>query len=84
MVKDKEVSKALSYLPKTAHYLFTKAQTPRALSEEELQAIATTIGLQGATYANVNTALKEVLTHAHKDDLILVCGSVFLVAEVTL
>jgi dihydrofolate synthase/folylpolyglutamate synthase len=84
MVKDKAVNKALSYLPKTAHYYFTKAQTPRALPEEELQAVAASLDLHGATYPDVNTALKEVLTHAHKDDLILVCGSVFLVAEVEL
>src|SRR4051794_19819660 len=84
MVKDKEVSKSLSHLPKTAHYYFTKAQTPRALPEEELQAIAATLGLQGTVYANANEALKEILTHAHKDDLIVVCGSVFLIAEVAL
>src|SRR4051794_38948711 len=84
MVKDKEVSKSLSHLPKTAHYYFTKAQTPRALPEEELQAVAATLGLQGAVYTNVNTALQEILTHAHKDDLILICGSVFLIAEVAL
>jgi dihydrofolate synthase/folylpolyglutamate synthase len=84
MVKDKEVSKALSHLPKTAHYYFTKAQTPRALAEQELQATARTLGLQGATYTDVNTALQEVLTHAHKEDLVLICGSVFLVAEVEL
>jgi len=84
MVKDKEVSKALSNLPKTAHYYFTRAQTPRALPEVELQAVAATLGLQGTIYDNVNTALKEILTHAHKDDLVLVCGSVFLIAEVAL
>jgi len=84
MVKDKEVSKSLSHLPKTAHYYFTKAQTPRALPEEELQATAATLGLHGTTYPNVNTALQEILTHAHKDDLVLICGSVFLVAEVVL
>ncbi len=84
MVKDKAVSEALSYLPKTAHYYFTKAQTPRALPEAELAAIAMEIGLQGRSFSNVNTALEEVLTHAQKDDLVLVCGSVFLVAEVAL
>jgi len=84
MVKDKEVSKSLSHLPKTAHYYFTRAQTPRALPENELKSIAASVGLQGMTYTNVNAALKEILTHAHKDDLVLVCGSVFLVAEVEL
>ena len=82
MVKDKEITKSLAHLPKTAHYYFTKAQTPRALPEENLKTVAATLNLQGATFPDVNAALKEVLTHAHKDDLVLVCGSVFLVAEV--
>lgn len=84
MVKDKEVEKVLSLLPKYATYYFTKAQIPRALSENELAEKATGIGLQGTTYAEVNDALQHVLQHAHKDDLILVCGSVFLVGEVVL
>jgi dihydrofolate synthase/folylpolyglutamate synthase len=39
-------------------------------------------GLEGKTFSDVNTALKEALTHAAKDDLILICGSVFLVGEI--
>ena len=31
---------------------------------------------------NVNEAIKEAKSKAHKDDLILICGSVFLVGEV--
>jgi len=30
----------------------------------------------------VNTALKEAMAKAKENDLVLVCGSVFLVAEV--
>ncbi|QEC66380.1 bifunctional folylpolyglutamate synthase/dihydrofolate synthase [Panacibacter ginsenosidivorans] len=82
MVKDKAVEKVLSLLPKFASYYFTKAQIPRALPENELAQRATAIGLQGKEFPEVNLALTEVLTHAHKDDLILVCGSVFLVGEV--
>ena len=59
MVKDKEVSKSLSHLPKTAHYYFTKAQTPRALPEEELQAIAATLGLQGTTLSKRQCSIKR-------------------------
>jgi len=82
MVKDKAVEKVLSYLPKTATYYFTKAQIPRALDENELAEKAAAIGLQGNTYSDVNIALRQALQHAHTEDLILVCGSVFLVGEV--
>jgi len=82
MVKDKEVEKVLVLLPKTATYYFTKAQIPRALDENILKEKATELYLNGFTYNNVNTALQAALQHAHKDDLILVCGSVFLVGEV--
>jgi len=38
--------------------------------------------LEGKIYANVNEALTTARAAAHADDLILVCGSVFLVGEV--
>jgi len=82
MVKDKEVEKVLALLPKYGTYYFTKAQIPRALPENELAEKATAAGLNGKTFPDVNTALKEALQHAYKDDLILICGSVFLVGEV--
>ncbi len=82
MVKDKEIDSVLALLPKQATYYFTQAQIPRALNAEILQAKANTIGLNGNIFPNVNAALKDALSHAHKDDMILVCGSVFLVGEV--
>ena len=82
MVKDKAIEKVLSLLPKTAAYYFTKAQIPRALSEKELAEIASVIGLQGYSFIDVNTAIQAALQHAQPKDLILVCGSVFLVGEV--
>jgi dihydrofolate synthase/folylpolyglutamate synthase len=81
-VRDKEVDKILSMLPKTAHYYFTQAQIPRALNAESLQEEAHEHGLKGKTYPDVNTALAEAKTSAGKNDLIIVCGSVFLVGEV--
>ncbi|CAN5432301.1 folylpolyglutamate synthase/dihydrofolate synthase family protein [soil metagenome] len=83
MVKDKEVEKVLALLPPYASYYFTRAQIPRALPENELAEKALAFGLSGKTFPNVNAAIKEAMQHAHKDDLILVCGSVFLVGEVT-
>ena len=82
MVKDKAIEKVLSLLPKTAAYYFTKAQIPRALPEKELAEIASVIGLQGYSFMDVNTAIQIALQHAQPKDLILVCGSVFLVGEV--
>jgi dihydrofolate synthase / folylpolyglutamate synthase len=82
VVKDKEIDKVLKLLPKTAHYYFTQAQIPRALNAEILSEKATKNGLTGATFATVNRALKTVKEKASKNDLIIVCGSVFLVAEV--
>lgn len=84
MVKDKDAENVLSALPKTANYYFTKAQIPRALDETELAAAAKKMNLEGKIFGEVNAALHEALTHAHRDDLILVCGSVFLVGEVNI
>ena len=82
MVQDKEVENIFSILPKTARYYFTKAQIPRAISEDELAVHAANAGLEGESFSEVNVALDAALQQAHKDDLILVCGSVFLVGEV--
>ena len=84
MVKDKDIDRAISILPRHARYYFTKAQIPRAMPEEQLAAKGAALGLQGNHYPDVNTALKAALEHAGKDDLVLVCGSVFIVGEVTL
>ncbi|OQP40939.1 dihydrofolate synthase [Niastella yeongjuensis] len=84
LVKDKEVEKVLTLLPKEATYYFTRAQIPRALPENELAARAHAVGLNGHAYEDVNTAVKEAMHRAEKKDMILVCGSVFVVGEVNL
>src|SRR5436190_9175849 len=83
MVKDKEIDTVLSLLPHSANYYFTQAHIPRALSPETLKEKAGKFNLNGKIVADVNEANKEANSKAHKDDLILVCGSVFLVGEVT-
>jgi dihydrofolate synthase/folylpolyglutamate synthase len=81
-VKDKEIEKILSLLPKAARYYFTQASIPRALDAESLLREAESFGLKGKTYPDVNTALKEARAKATANDLIIVCGSVYLVGEV--
>ena len=84
MVKDKDVDTVIKMLPVNASYYFTNADIQRALPAGELRDKALRQGLAGHVFNNVNEALAEARTHAHPDDLILVCGSVFLVGEVVL
>lgn len=81
MVKDKAIESVLELLPQEAHYYFTQAQIPRALPAAELAAAAAKTGKSGGVYRDVATAVLAARQRAGKDDLILVCGSVFLVAE---
>jgi len=82
MVKDKEIDTVLSLLPHSANYYFTQAHIPRALPAETLKEQADKFNLNGKIITDVNEAIKEAKSKAHKDDLILICGSVFLVGEV--
>jgi dihydrofolate synthase / folylpolyglutamate synthase len=82
MVKEKEVEKVLALLPAKAQYYFTKAHIPRALPETDLKLKAAAFDLKGDTFEHVNSAITAAIHQAEKDDLILVCGSVFLVGEV--
>jgi len=82
MVKDKDINKALGILPKNAQYYFTNAHIERALPHAALQEKAKAFELHGQGYGEVNEAIKAAKQNAAADDIIIVCGSVFLVAEV--
>ncbi len=82
MVNDKDIETVLSLLPKNAQYYFCKANIPRALPAKELQAQALRLSLDGKTYDSVLKALAAAKTAAAANDLILVGGSTFTVAEV--
>jgi dihydrofolate synthase/folylpolyglutamate synthase len=82
LVKDKAIEKLLALLPKEATYYFTKANIPRALPEDQLAERAHALGLTGDCYSHVTIAVHAALDRAGKKDLVLVCGSVFVVGEV--
>ncbi len=82
IVKDKEIDNILSLLPSTAKYYFTNAHIPRALPVEILKEKGTQKGLMGDSYNDVNEAIRHALSVAGKQDIILVCGSVFTIGEV--
>lgn len=81
MVRDKDVEKILSLLPKHATYYWCAADIPRALSAAELSGIAATMGLRGDFYNSVEVAIRQALKEADDSDLIYIGGSTFIVAE---
>ncbi|MEY4333867.1 MAG: hypothetical protein RLZZ196_2610 [Bacteroidota bacterium] len=82
MVKDKDVDAVLGLLPKDAIFYFSNAHIPRAMPASEVAEKALKIGIQGTIHENVNDAIATANKNAHPDDLIIVMGSIFLVAEV--
>jgi dihydrofolate synthase/folylpolyglutamate synthase len=84
MVKDKDIERVLQLLPREAQYYFTNAQIPRAMPAVQLKERAAAFGHEGDAYPDVNLALKAAMTKANKEDLIIICGSVFVVGEVSL
>lgn len=80
-VKDKDVPAALALLPASAIYYFTKAQVPRAMDEQQLLELGQQAGLQGKAYSNVPEAYKAAQANAAAEDMILVCGSFFIVGD---
>lgn len=82
MVQDKDISKVLSMLPKTANYVFCEAKLPRALPADQLAEKALFYGLIGEIIPDINEALAFARKNAGEDDLIFVGGSTFVVAEI--
>ena len=81
MVKDKDIDKVLSLLPKNAIYYFSKASIPRGMEAVLLFEKAAQYGLNGATYPTLQKAYAAALSQAEKHDLVLIGGSTFTVAE---
>ena len=82
MVSDKDISKILELLPKTATYYFCKANIPRAMEADVLKNMAQQKGLTGVAYTSVPAALEAAKRNSHADDMVFIGGSTFTVAEV--
>lgn len=81
-VNDKDIGRALAELPRNATYYFCKADIPRGLPATALRDQALMMGLKGDAHPSVVAALDAARSAAAKEDLILITGSVFVVAEV--
>jgi len=82
MVNDKDINGVLNLLPKEAQYYFTKASIPRALDEKQLLKQAAYFNLKGLSYPTVKEAFDAARKNSIPDDMIIVTGSTFVVAEV--
>jgi dihydrofolate synthase / folylpolyglutamate synthase len=81
-VNDKDIRSILKFYPKNATYYFAKANIPRGLDAKILKQQANEIGLKGRAYTSVKNAFRAAKQKAKPDDLIVVMGSIFVVAEV--
>ena len=83
MVADKDINSVLSLFPTEASYYFSQANNPRAISALELQKLAATKGLNGKVVPSVNDAIALAKLNSKPSDGILICGSTYLVGEIT-
>lgn len=80
-VNDKDLSKILKLLPVSASYYFVTASVPRSLAAGELLKEAAAFKLKGKAFDSVNEGWLAAKKSAKKDDLILIGGSTFVVAD---
>lgn len=80
-VNDKDFSAILRLLPKEATYYYTQPSVPRRMPVEQLASAAAEMGMEGSAHADVLQAVKAARHAATPDDMILITGSIFLVAD---
>ena len=81
-VNDKDYGRILDMLPSDATYYYTRPSVQRGLDESILATPAAERGKPGQVFPDVHHALAAARSSASQDDLIVVTGSIFLVADV--
>lgn len=81
-VNDKDVDTVLQMFPQKAIYYFTQADIPRAMPVENVKEKAEKNELFGLAFLTVKKAYECALWNAEKNDMVIVTGSAFVVAEV--
>ncbi len=80
-VNDKDYGHILELLPQEAFYYYTRPSVERGLDENILAVTAKKLHRPGDAYPDVKTALNAARRRAHVTDLVIVTGSIFLVAD---
>jgi dihydrofolate synthase/folylpolyglutamate synthase len=81
VVSDKDIDTMISLLPSRAIYYFCRADIPRGMEATALMEKAKAAGLSGLAYPSVRAAFEAARDAADADDMVLVAGSTFTVAE---
>lgn len=79
---DKDIDRILPLLPTDAYYIFTQANSPRALEASELAVKASSYGLAGEVESKAANALSKAYALASSRDMIFIGGSMYLISEV--
>ena len=81
-LNDKKLDSILNILPKDGIYYFCKAKIDRALDANKLKYLCESKNIFGESYSSVTSALNAAKKNSENEDLILIGGSTFVVAEV--
>lgn len=79
---DKDVSEVFSQLPKSANYYLTTFDSKRSLSPEELEELAMSNALKATFFSGSKNALSAAQKNAANEDLILIFGSFYIMADI--
>ncbi len=80
-VSDKDIHRIFQYMPLKANYYFVRLSVPRTMDETVLASLAHANGYKGQAYSGIKDAFDAVKNAAGKNDLVIITGSNFLVAD---
>ena len=82
MVADKDARAVITRFPRDTTFLMCQSQSQRAMPDGELVMIAARLGMSATACGSVSSAYDEAIRLANPEDLIVIGGSTFTVAEV--
>ena len=80
--EDKSIKEMLALMPRDAHYIFTRADMPRAAQLDAVAAVATELGLSFECCDDARSAVAHAKESLTADDMLFIGGSTFVVAEI--
>jgi dihydrofolate synthase / folylpolyglutamate synthase len=81
-VRDKSLKSIFNLFPKNAKIYWTQSSVPRSLPVDELANYGMQNNFNAKQYLSVNDAIADAKNHASLQDVILITGSTFVVAEI--
>ena len=79
---DKDIQSILSLFPSDTRFSWSQAKVVRAMDAKLLKATAANLGYTGKAYTSAEEGFLAIKGALDSKDILVVCGSVFLVAEV--